>query len=111
MIGSKTRLPAENIGTALNSMMSRYMKVSAAGWNVSVTTDEGDIVKIHKVVLSPDDKIGWVEYTAQYGYSIRFGNRRCRQSDWANDECAKYEVIGNIFEDKQLLEVAEHDAE
>lgn len=65
---------------------------------------EGDIVKMHQVVLSPDDKIGWVEYTAQYGYSIRFASRRCRQSDWANDEGAKYEIIGNIFEDKQLLE-------
>ena len=70
---------------------------------------EGDIVKMHQAVLSPDDKIGWVEYTAQYGYSIRFGNRRCRQSDWATDEGAKYEVIGNIFEDKQLLEVTKHE--
>ena len=65
---------------------------------------EGDIVKMHQVVLSPDDKIGWVEYTAQYGYSIRFGNRRCRQSDWANYEGAKYEVIGNIWENPELLE-------
>jgi uncharacterized phage protein (TIGR01671 family) len=47
---------------------------------------EGDVVKMHQVVLSPDDKIGWVEYTDKYGYSIRFASRRCRQSDWANDE-------------------------
>ena len=67
---------------------------------------EGDIVKMHQVVLSPDDKIGLVEYTAQYGYSIRFGNRRCRQSDWANDEGAKYEVIGNIWENPELLEAS-----
>ena len=65
---------------------------------------EGDIVKMHQVMLSPDDKIGWVEYTAQYGYSIRFGNRRCRQSDWANDEGTKYEVIGNIWENPELME-------
>lgn len=70
---------------------------------------ECDIVKMHQVVLSPDDKIGLVEYTDKYGYSIRFASRRCRQSDWANDECAKYEVIGNIFEDKQLLEVTDYD--
>ncbi|QFR23211.1 YopX family protein [Schleiferilactobacillus harbinensis] len=71
-------------------------------------TYEGDIVKLHQVVLSPDDTIGWVEYTAQYGYSIRFGKRRCRQSNWATDEGAKYEVIGNIFENSDLLEV-QHD--
>jgi uncharacterized phage protein (TIGR01671 family) len=65
---------------------------------------EGDIVNVHRVVLSPDDRIGWVEYTAQYGYSIRFGDRRCRQSDWATDEGAKYEVIGNIFDNPELLE-------
>ena len=68
---------------------------------------ENDIVKMHQAVLSPDDKIGWVEYTAQYGYSIRFGNRRCRQSDWANDEGAKYEVIGNIYENPELMEEEE----
>jgi uncharacterized phage protein (TIGR01671 family) len=65
---------------------------------------EGDIVNVHRVVLSPGDRIGWVEYTAKYGYSIRFGNRSCRQSDWANDEGAKYEVIGNIFDNPELLE-------
>lgn len=65
---------------------------------------EGDIVNVHRVVLSPGDKIGWVEYTAQYGYSIRFGDRRCRQSDWANDDGANYEVIGNIFDNPELME-------
>lgn len=65
---------------------------------------ENDIVKMHQVVLSPDDKIGWVEYTDKCGYSIRFASRRCRQSDWANDEGAKYEVIGNIFENPELVE-------
>ena len=67
---------------------------------------ECDIVKMHQVVLSPDDKIGWVEYTDKYGYSIRFASRRCRQSDWANDEGAKYEVIGNIFENPELMEAS-----
>lgn len=65
---------------------------------------EGDIVKMHIVVLSPDDKVGRLEYTPEYGYSLLVHGRRARQNDWANDEGANYEVIGNIFEDPELLE-------
>lgn len=65
---------------------------------------EGDIVKMHIVVLSPDDKVGRVEYTPEYGYSLLVHGRRVRQNDWANDEGANYEVIGNIFENPELLE-------
>jgi len=49
VIESQTRAAAESVGTALNSMMSRYMKVSSAGWNTFVTTDEGDVVKINDI--------------------------------------------------------------
>lgn len=69
---------------------------------------EGDIVKMHIVVLSPDDKVGRVEYTPEYGYSLLMHGRRARQNDWANDEGANYEVIGNIFENPELLE-AQHE--
>ncbi|MEE6716121.1 YopX family protein [Schleiferilactobacillus harbinensis] len=69
---------------------------------------EGDIVKMHIVVLSPDDKVGRVEYTPEYGYSLLMHGRRARQNDWANDEGENYEVIGNIFENPELLE-AQHD--
>lgn len=69
---------------------------------------EGDIVKMHIVVLSPDDKVGLVEYTPEYGYSLLMHGRRARQNDWANDEGANYEVIGNIFENPELLE-AQHE--
>lgn len=65
---------------------------------------EDDLVKMHIVVLSPDDKVGRVEYTSEYGYSLLVHGRRIRQSDWANDEDANYEVIGNVWENPELLE-------
>ncbi|WP_248719329.1 YopX family protein, partial [Convivina intestini] len=36
---------------------------------------EGDIIKLHVVILSPDDKIGFVEYIPEFGYSIKVGDR------------------------------------
>lgn len=65
---------------------------------------EGDIVKIHVVLLSPDDKVGYVEYHKKYGYSLIMNDRRCRQEYWANDNKAVYEVIGNVHENPELLE-------
>lgn len=66
---------------------------------------EGDIVKLHVVILSPDDKIGVVKYTPEYGYSIYFGsNRMARQEYWASGEKHTIEVIGNIHENADLLE-------
>ena len=65
---------------------------------------EGDIVKMHIVVLSPDDKVGRVEYIPEYGYSLLVHGRRARQNDWANNEGANYEVIGNVWENPELLE-------
>lgn len=65
---------------------------------------EGDIVKMHVVMLSPDDKVGYVEYHKKYGYSLIMKDRRCRQEYWASDDKATYEVIGNIHENPELLE-------
>lgn len=66
---------------------------------------EGDLVNLHVVILSPDDKIGVVRYTPEYGYSLYFGsNRMARQEYWASGEKHTLEVIGNIHENADLLE-------
>ena len=69
---------------------------------------EGDILKLHAIFLSPNDKIGYLEYYPKYGYSIIFeGNRLYRQKYWASTNKLKYEVIGNIHENLELLGVKE----
>ena len=68
---------------------------------------EGDILKLHAIFLAPDDKIGYLEYSPKYGYSIIFEeNRLYRQEYWASTNKLNYEVIGNIWEDGELLEGA-----
>ena len=69
---------------------------------------EGDILKLHAIFLAPDDKIGYLEYSPKYGYSIIFeGNRLYRQEYWASTNKLNYEVIGNIYESPELLEVSD----
>ena len=66
---------------------------------------DGDLVKLHVVILSPDDKVGVVKYTPEYGYSLYFGsNRMARQEYWASGEKHTLEVIGNVHENTDLLE-------
>ena len=65
---------------------------------------EGDIVKLHVVILSPDDKIGFIEYSPKYGYCINFGRSIARQEYWAANDKHTIEVIGNIHENKELLD-------
>ncbi|WP_082626087.1 YopX family protein [Weissella viridescens] len=66
---------------------------------------EGDIVKLHVVILSPDDKMGEIKYSPEYGYSIYFAsNRMARQEYWSNGGKHTIEVIGNIHENADLLE-------
>ena len=67
---------------------------------------EGDILKLHAIFLAPDDKIGYLEYSPKYGYSIILeGNRLYRQEYWASTNKLNYEVIGNIYENPELIEV------
>lgn len=65
---------------------------------------EGDIIKFHVVMLSPDDKVGYVKYYPEYGYSIMLSlGRVLRQEYWASGDKHTIEVIGNIHEDEELL--------
>ena len=65
---------------------------------------EGDIVKLHVVILSPDDKVGYIEYRPEFGYCINFGGKVARQEYWAANDKHTIEVIGNIHENKELLD-------
>ena len=65
---------------------------------------EGDIIKFHVVMLSPDDKVGYVKYYPEYGYSIMLSlGRVLRQEYWASGDKHIIEVIGNIHENEELL--------
>lgn len=65
---------------------------------------EGDIIKFHVVMLSPDDKVGYVKYYPEYGYSIMLNRGSLlRQEYWASGDKHTIEVIGNIHEDEELL--------
>lgn len=65
---------------------------------------EGDIIKFHVVMLSPDDNVGYVKYYPEYGYSIMLSlGRVLRQEYWASGDKHTIEVIGNIHEDEELL--------
>lgn len=66
---------------------------------------EGDIIKFHVVFLSPDDKVGYVTYYPEYGYSIMLSRGSLlRQEYWASGYKHTIEVIGNIHEDEELLQ-------
>lgn len=65
---------------------------------------EGDIVKLHVIILSPDDKVGFIEYSPKYGYCINFGKSIARQEYWAANDNHTVEVIGNVHENKELLD-------
>lgn len=66
---------------------------------------EGDIIKFHVVILSPDDKVGYVTYYPEYGYSIMLSRGSLlRQEYWASGDKHTIEVIGNIHQDEELLQ-------
>ena len=65
---------------------------------------EGDIIKFHVVMLSPDDKVGYVTYYPEYGYSIMLSRGSLlRQEYWASGDKHTIEVIGNIHENEELM--------
>lgn len=72
VIEAYTRAAPESVGTALNSMMARYMKVTAKGFGESVTTDEGDVVSINDIAKALDT-VGISVYTAGEGF-LEFGD-------------------------------------
>lgn len=72
VIEAYTRAAPESVGTALNSMMARYMKVTAKGFGASVTTDEGDVVSINDIAKALDT-VGISVYTAGEGF-LQFGD-------------------------------------
>ena len=66
---------------------------------------EGDIIKFLVVSLSPADKFAYVKYFPEYGYSLvlSYGGL-IKQQDWVSVKKYGIEVIGNIHEDKEILE-------
>lgn len=66
---------------------------------------EGDIIKFLVVSFSPADKFAYVKYYPEYGYSLvlSYGGL-IKQQDWASGEKYGIEVIGNIHEDKEILQ-------
>lgn len=49
VISSQTREAPENIGTGVNSILSRYLKVTEAGWNSVITDENGEQVAVNTV--------------------------------------------------------------
>lgn len=92
---------------SLNNMNpDRYVLEQYTGINDinGVEIYEGDIIKFHVVMLSPDDKVGYVKYYPEYGYSIMLSlGRVLRQEYWASGDKHTIEVIGNIHENEGLL--------
>lgn len=86
VIEAYTRAAPESVGTALNSMMARYMKVTARGFGESVTTDEGDVVSINDIAKALQTA-GISVYTAGEGF-MEFG-------DVLDAVAAKWEILND----------------
>lgn len=99
----------EEIGSSFLNILEegRFVVEQYTGINDmnGVEIYEGDIIKFHVVMLSPDDKFGYVTYYQEYGYSIMLSRGSLlRQEYWASGDKHTIEVIGNIHEDEKLLQ-------
>lgn len=69
---------------------------------------EGDILE-NKSATSDNGLVGFVKYYPQFGYCIMTKSNGLwhsyRQEYWKNADGMPYKVIGNIHENKELLEV------
>lgn len=49
VVMARTQESAEAVGTSLNSMISRYTKITEAGFNAIITDEDGEMVKFNDV--------------------------------------------------------------
>ena len=67
IVMAKTQESAETIGTSLNSMITRYTKLTAGGFNSIITDEDGEQVAYNDVAKALQ-KVGIATYTAAEGF-------------------------------------------
>lgn len=67
VVMAKTQESAETIGTSLNSMITRYTKLTAGGFNSIITDEDGEQVAYNDVAKALQ-KVGIATYTAAEGF-------------------------------------------
>lgn len=67
VVMAKTQESAETIGTSLNSMITRYTKLTAGGFNSIITDEDGEEVAYNDVAKALQ-KVGIATYSAVEGF-------------------------------------------